>query len=152
MRRFTNFFSSTNFGRKFIALVSGLLFGAGLLISQMADPQKIINFLDITGNWDPSLMFVMMGALVVYGIGYWAIIHRRMKTVFGDAIPSRLTIPIDKHLVIGAAIFGVGWGLGGFCPGPVMTNASSMDPKIITFIIVMMIGMKVGSVIKARII
>ncbi len=134
------------------ALVCGILFGTGLVISQMVNPQKVLNFLDITGHWDPSLMFVMIGALVVYGIGYWVLIDRRLTTPLGESIPARNTNPVDKNLIIGAVLFGVGWGLSGFCPGPAMTNASSLDPKIAVFLIVMMIGMKVGSVIKSRLI
>lgn len=151
MRRIITLLSNLLFGKKIIALLSGLLFGIGLIISQMVDPQKIINFLDISGNWDPSLMFVMMGALTVYGLGYWVFVHRRVKALLGDAMPSRTDSQIDKHLVIGAVIFGLGWGLAGFCPGPVITNASSLDPKILVFIAVMMIGMKIGGVIKTRI-
>ena len=151
MRRLISQLGNLLFGKKIIALLSGLLFGIGLIISQMVNPQKIINFLDITGNWDPSLMFVMIGALAVYGLGYWVFVHRRVKALLGDAMPGRVQSKIDKQLVIGAIIFGLGWGLAGFCPGPVITHASPLDPKILVFILVMMIGMKIGGVIKTRI-
>ena len=132
--------------RKFIALGTGLMFGMGLMISQMANPQKILNFLDITGNWDPSLILVMVGALVVYGLGYWKFIYHHSKSLLGDALPQPPHARIDGKLIIGAATFGVGWGVAGLCPGPSIVNLASGDIKIIAFVAVMILGMKVGSI------
>lgn len=137
-------------GQRLIALMCGLLFGIGLMISQMVNPAKITNFLDVTGHWDPSLIFVMAGALLVYGFGYWLFVHRRLKAVFGESIPSVSSNPIDKKLIYGALLFGIGWGISGLCPGPAITNTASLDPKIIAFIFVMVVGMKFGRLLSQR--
>ena len=138
------------YSKRVMALLCGILFGIGLVISQMVNPNKVLNFLDITGNWDPSLIFVMIGALAVYGLGYWLIVDRRVSAIFGDKLPKRSQSDIDKPLLIGAVTFGIGWGMSGFCPGPAITNASSFDLKIIVFIVMMAVGMKVGDMIKAK--
>ena len=152
MKRVAKEFAMAKFAKKFIALFSGLLFGTGLVISQMVNPQKVLNFLDISGNWDPSLMFVMIGALAVYGLGYWLIVHRRTKALLGDKLPDKTQLQVDKPLVIGAVLFGLGWGLSGFCPGPAIANTTSLDLKIIAFIAVMAIGMKIGGLIKPHLV
>ena len=119
--------NSAKLFRKFIALSSGLLFGTGLVISQMVNPDKIINFLDITGNWDPSLIFVMGGALAIYGTGYWLFVHKRTKAILGETIAPTNPNPIDKNLLAGAALFGIGWGVSGLCPGPAATAAARVN-------------------------
>jgi len=103
---------------KFIlALVAGLLFGLGLSVSQMVNPDKVLNFLDVAGSWDPSLALVMMGALAVGITGFrWA--RKHDKPVLGSRFHITDKTALDKPLVFGAAIFGVGWGMTGYCPGP----------------------------------
>ena len=134
-----------------VALVSGLLFGAGLTIAQMVDPNKVLNFLDITGNWDPSLIFVMGGAITVFGLGYWTMIKNRTVSLTGNSIDIGSITIVNKPLIIGAVIFGLGWGLTGICPGPAIANISGGEPKILVFIVVMIIGMKTSEWVKNKI-
>lgn len=100
-----------------MALISGILFGIGLTLSQMTNPNKVLNFLDIAGNWDPSLAFVMLGALSVTLIFFRKILKRHTPLFDNNFYLSSKT-DIDKPLIIGAAIFGIGWGISGYCPGP----------------------------------
>ena len=102
------------------ALVSGLVFGLGLVVSQMTNPAKVLNFLDVFGAWDASLMFVMAGAIPVAAIGFALARHRHL-TVQGEDIRSPGRLGIDHRLIGGAALFGIGWGLVGFCPGPAVS-------------------------------
>lgn len=133
-----------------IALFCGLLFGAGLTVSQMVDPQKVINFLSITSNWDASLIFVMGGALAVFAGGYFAFIKKRSISLLGEKFSISANRLIDKPLLFGAVIFGLGWGISGICPGPALANISAGEPKIYVFILVMVIGMRVSEFIKSR--
>lgn len=118
----------------------GVLFGFGLIISGMSNPQKILNFLDITGNWDPSLMFVMGGAVVV-GLGGFYLASKRTEVFFGGAlhIPSRRDI--SQPLVIGSLIFGAGWGIAGLCPGPAIVALGAGHMKALVFVLAMLVGM-----------
>ena len=119
-------------------LIAGVLFGAGLAISGMTDPARVIGFLDVFGKWDPALMFVMAGAVGVYGLGMLTLRN------FGSAslkLPTGRSSPIDHRLVIGAAIFGLGWGLGGFCPGPSLANLGALRVEALIFVPAMAIGM-----------
>ncbi len=100
-----------------IALISGILFGVGLTFSQMTNPNKVINFLDLAGNWDPSLIFVMLGALSVT-LAFFSKILKRQRPLFDKEFYLSSKAAIDKPLLIGAAIFGIGWGISGYCPGP----------------------------------
>lgn len=134
--------------KSLIGLVSGLLFGFGLTISQMVNPQKVLNFLDVFGNWDPSLAFVMGGALGVFGLGYIFVIKPREQAVLGDAMPKMSSASIDKPLLAGASLFGIGWGISGVCPGPAVANFSSLNPSMLVFILFMIIGLKLGSRIR----
>jgi uncharacterized membrane protein YedE/YeeE len=126
--------------KNLLTLISGLLFGFGLLLSGMADPAKVQNFLDLFGTWDPSLAFVMGGAIAVTMPGFWLVI-RRNKPFFTDVfhLPSRTDL--DARLITGAAIFGVGWGLGGFCPGPAMTALPLAAEGTLIFVATMLTGM-----------
>ena len=129
--------------RKVLIFISGLLFGSGLVISGMTDPAKVIGFLDIFGNWDPALAFVMGGAVATFGIGL--IILRR----FGNQrsaihLPDTSSDPISKRMVIGSLIFGIGWGLGGFCPGPAIANLSVLRTEALLFVPLMLLGMVVA--------
>jgi len=125
-------------GKLILFLVAGGLFGCGLAISGMTDPARVIGFLDVTGAWDPALLFVMAGAVGIYGMG--TLLLRRFNT--GSLkLPSASSSPIDRRLVIGAAIFGLGWGLGGFCPGPALANLAALRIEALVFVPAMAIGM-----------
>jgi uncharacterized protein len=100
-----------------VSIVSGIFFGLGLALSQMTNPNKVLNFLDIAGNWDPSLLFVMVGALAITLLFFTKIL-KRPKPLFDKKFYLSDKSAIDKPLIIGAAIFGVGWGISGYCPGP----------------------------------
>jgi hypothetical protein len=125
----------------FSAFVSGLLFGIGLIIAQMTDPKKVLAFLDVTGQWDPSLILVMVAGLIVFSLGYFYLVKPLQKPLLADKffIPKRKTI--DKKLILGAVLFGLGWGLTGICPGPALTNTLTFEPKILAFIVAMLLGM-----------
>jgi uncharacterized membrane protein YedE/YeeE len=112
------------------AFVSGLIFGLGLLISGMSDPGKVIGFLDVAGNWDPSLAFVMAGAILV---GFFAFARMRRQ-----APPRR---ELDARLVAGSIVFGIGWGLAGFCPGPALVDFGAGIDKATVFVVAMLAGM-----------
>ena len=121
----------------FFCLVAGGLFGTGLAVSGMTDPARVIGFLDIFGAWDPALLFVMAGAVCVYGVGM--LILRRFKNRNLN-LPPASSSPIDRRLVIGAMIFGIGWGLGGFCPGPALANLGALRLEALVFVPTMTIG------------
>ncbi len=123
-------------GKLFLFLVAGGLFGSGLAVSGMTDPARVIGFLNVFGAWDPALLFVMSGAVGVYGLGM--LVLRRFD---GLKLPSAASSPIDRRLVFGAAIFGLGWGLGGFCPGPSLANLGALRAEALVFVPAMAIGM-----------
>lgn len=129
--------------RNLIAGISGLVFGLGLILSGMTDPHKVLGFLDITGLWDPSLAFVMGGAVLVAALAF-AITGRRGALV-------RLPVAVDRRLLLGAVLFGIGWGLAGICPGPaiVLLGSGSSDGAI--FAIGMVGGMGLFSLLDRRI-
>ena len=135
--------------KNLLTLISGLLFGCGLLLSGMADPAKVQNFLDLFGTWDPSLAFVMGGAIAVTMPGFWLVI-RRNKPFFNDVfhLPSRTDL--DARLITGAAIFGVGWGLGGFCPGPAITALPLAAEGTLIFVATMLTGMAASKYVLQR--
>ena len=122
------------------ALLSGVLFGVGLTVSRMIDPAIVIGFLDVTGAWDPSLAFVMGGALLVT-VPAFMIAKKRVRTLLNIDITMPTKNDIDASLLIGAAIFGVGWGLGGFCPGPAISALSFGLEKPLIFVTAMTVGM-----------
>ncbi len=122
------------------ALVSGLIFGVGLTISRMIDPSKIIGFLDVTGAWDPSLALVMIGALAVT-LPAFAIARRHETTLFQSKLQLPTRNDIDPPLVIGAILFGIGWGIGGFCPGPALSALAFGLIKPMVFVAAMIVGM-----------
>ncbi|WP_370635398.1 DUF6691 family protein [Polynucleobacter sp. IMCC30063] len=131
----------------------GVIFGLGLIISGMTNPQKILQFLDLTGNWDPSLIFVMLGGILV-GLAAFYLARKRTEAWFGGLIQWPKTSPIDRHLVIGSGLFGIGWGIAGFCPGPAIVALGSGHAKALVFTVMMFIGMLIyqylGSQIKKR--
>jgi uncharacterized protein len=125
-------------GKMILFFVAGGLFGTGLAISGMTDPARVIGFLDLFGAWDPALLFVMAGAVGVYGLGI--LMLRRVKNR-DLKLPSPTPSLIDRQLIVGSAIFGVGWGLGGFCPGPALANLGALRVEALLFVPAMAIGM-----------
>ncbi|MBI1620554.1 DUF6691 family protein [Aquamicrobium zhengzhouense] len=123
-----------------VNLALGLLFGGGLVVSGMADPAKVLNFLDLFGTWDPSLAFVMGGAVIVAFIGY-RLVLRRERPLAGGAFHLPTRQDIDIRILVGPAIFGVGWGLGGFCPGPAIAALGLGAPGTLAFVPAMILGM-----------
>jgi uncharacterized protein len=123
-----------------VNLALGLLFGVGLVVSGMADPAKVLNFLDLFGTWDPSLAFVMGGAVLVAFVGYRLVLKRNEPIVGGTFhLPTRRDI--DQRVIVGPAIFGLGWGIGGFCPGPALTALGLGATGTLAFVPAMIIGM-----------
>jgi len=123
----------------------GLFFGLGLILSGMTDPGKVLGFLDIAGIWDPSLALVMGGAIAV-GFFAFAIAKKRTVNFLGGALHLPKSNQIDKPLVIGAMMFGAGWGLAGFCPGPAIVSLASGQIKAAMFVVFMLVGMQVFEV------
>ena len=120
----------------------GLLFGWGLLISGMTDPSKVIGFLDLAGAWDPSLAMVMGGAIAV-GFFAFGTAKKRTSNFFGGALHLPTSRDIDKRLLLGSLLFGAGWGLAGFCPGPGIVSMADGQPKAVVFVGAMVAGMLV---------
>ena len=131
------------------ALAAGLLFGVGLAVSGMTQPEKVIGFLDVAGSWDPSMMFVMMGAMVVHVLlARW--ILRRSRPLLDTQFHLPATKTVDAKLVAGAGIFGIGWGLGGLCPGPALVNVGSGTLVPLVFLGAMALGMTVHHLLPAK--
>ena len=120
----------------------GLLFGLGLIVSGMTDPGKVLGFLDLFGAWDPSLAFVMGGAILV-GLGAFTVAKRRTTSFLGGAMHLPQRRDIDRRLVVGSLTFGVGWGLAGFCPGPALVSLGALQPKAVVFVVAMLVGMAI---------
>jgi hypothetical protein len=124
------------------AFITGLIFGVGLILSGMTDPSKVIGFLDLAGRWDPSLAFVMVGAILVGAIGY-AVARKRAAAFLGGAIRLPTSRQIDRQLVLGSLVFGAGWGLAGFCPGPAIVSLGAGQHKAVVFVAAMFAGMAI---------
>lgn len=122
------------------SLLAGLLFGLGMAISGMVDPARVTGFLDLAGVWDPSLAFVMGGALLVFMPGYFLLVKPRRRSLLGEPIVAIPAPWLDRRLIGGAALFGIGWGLVGICPGPALSLISSGQPMIMLFIAAMVAG------------
>ena len=120
-----------------IALIAGSIFGAGLVVGGMTMPSKVRGFLDFTGSWDPTLIFVMGGAVVVHFIAY-RLIRGRAHPVLAERFQLPTRKDLDLRLIVGAALFGVGWGLGGFCPGPAITSTLSGSASVFVFLAAML--------------
>jgi uncharacterized membrane protein YedE/YeeE len=131
-------FQSTKKG--FLYLVCGVFFGAGLSLSGMTDQNKVLGFLDLFGNWDPSLIFVMVGGICVTFVGY-KLIFKRSSPLLGDVFMLPASKVIDKNLVMGALLFGVGWGLYGYCPGPAIASLAYLHWETLLFVAAMVGGM-----------
>ena len=134
--------------RILIALVSGLIFGAGLVISEMVNPVKVQNFLDLFGNWDPSLAVVMGGAVGVTLISSRFILKRKTP-IFAERFYMALKTSVDSRLFIGASLFGIGWGLSGYCPGPGLVNALINPSEALVFLPALVIGGFIGQKLSA---
>ena len=119
---------------------AGLLFGIGLMLSGMTDPGKVLGFLDLFGQWDPSLALVMGGAILV-GFFAFAVAKKRTSTFLGGVLRFPTNFDIDKKLILGSLLFGAGWGLAGFCPGPALVSMADGQPKALVFVIAMLAGM-----------
>ncbi len=122
------------------AAVAGLVFGLGLLISGMASPEKVLGFLDLAGPWDPSLALVMGGAIAVGLLGF-ALVRKRSTSVLGEPMQMPTRKDIDAPLVVGASLFGIGWGLAGYCPGPALVGVTAGIPSALIFTVAMLAGM-----------
>ena len=131
------------------SLLSGLVFGLGLIVSGMADPAKVLGFLDVTGHWDPSLAFVMAGAIAV-GVLAFAAAGRRTRSVLGAEMRLPTARGIDRRLVAGSMLFGIGWGIAGFCPGPALVSLGMGEAKALIFVAAMLAGMGVFEFLERR--
>ena len=133
-----------NITTSLVALLAGLVFGLGLILSGMGNPAKVQNFLDIFGTWDPSLGLVMGGAIAVGLIAFtWAKRRaaRNLPALLGDPMQLPIATAVDRRLLTGAALFGAGWGLAGFCPGPAVMNLATLQPEVWLFVAAMLVGM-----------
>ena len=124
------------------AFLTGLLFGLGLLVSGMANPAKVLGFLDLAGAWDPSLALVMAGAVVV-GLAAFRVADGRRRSLLAQPMRIPANRSIDRRLLLGSLGFGIGWGLAGFCPGPALVALGAGEPKAVVFVIAMLAGMAI---------
>ncbi|MEO8876495.1 MAG: YeeE/YedE family protein [Polyangiaceae bacterium] len=132
-----------------IAFGAGILFAAGLCISGMTDPMKVQNFLDFSGTWDPSLAFVMGGAILVHvGVARWAL--RAKKPLVAERFAWPELTKIDARLVVGAVLFGIGWGISGYCPGPALTSVGAASRPLLAFLAAMLLGTLAGRIFLDR--
>ena len=131
------------------AFLAGVIFGIGLLVSGMANPEKVLGFLDLAGAWDPSLMLVMGGAVSV-GFVAFTVAHRRAESLLGQPMRLPDRRDIDAPLVLGSLCFGIGWGLAGFCPGPALVASGALEMKALVFVAAMIAGMAIYELIERR--
>ena len=124
------------------SFLCGLIFGSGLMISGMTQPAKVLGFLDVFGRWDPTLAAVMAGALAISSVGY-ALARRQIRPVIAAQHFWPKRTDIDRSLVVGSMLFGIGWGLAGLCPGPALENLASLSPRVFIFVMAMIAGMSV---------
>ncbi len=127
-------------------LFSGALFGFGMAFSGMIDPAKVIGFLDFAGQWDPSLAFVMGGALLVFLPSYHLLIKPRSQSINGENLCLPASQHLDSRLMSGAAVFGIGWGLAGVCPGPAVTSVALGSIEVVLFLVAMLVGSLMANV------
>lgn len=124
---------------KLVALSCGTIFGIGLVISQMINPAKVLGFLNVFGEWDPSLAFVMIGALIVSS-PLFHLFKKKEKPIFSESFSISQNKEIDKKLIIGSILFGAGWGLAGLCPGPAISSIALFNVSSVTFVTAMFVG------------
>lgn len=131
------------------SLLSGLLFGFGLIVSGMSNPARVLNFLDFSANWDATLAFVMGGAIAIAAPGiYW--VRKRNKPLFADNFDIPTSKVIDSKLITGSAMFGIGWGISGFCPGPAVVAIASLQSDVLLFVGAMVVGMLAQHFVTAK--
>jgi uncharacterized membrane protein YedE/YeeE len=133
----------------FVALLVGAVFGIGLIVSGMADPAKVLGFLDLFGNWNPSLALVMGGAVMV-GMVAFALARRRTVSLLGQQMRMPAATQVDRRLVGGGLLFGIGWGIAGFCPGPALVALGMGEQKALVFVAAMLLGMGVFEMLERR--
>ncbi len=133
----------------FASLLAGLVFGLGLIVSGMANPAKVLGFLDLAGEWDPSLAFVMAGAIAV-GMAGFMLARRRAVSLLGAEMRLPSSRHIDRRLVAGSLLFGIGWGVAGFCPGPGLVALGMGEAKALIFVAAMLVGMGVFELFERR--
>lgn len=127
---------------KLAALVAGIAFGLGLVISGMTDPLKVIAFLKLAPGWNPALIFVMGSALLTSAVGF-AIARRRAAPFFAELFMAPTKTDLDARLLVGAGLFGVGWGLSGYCPGPAIVGAFTLDSRALAFMLAFLVGLAI---------
>ena len=133
----------------FMSIFAGILFALGLGISGMTQPQKVTSFLNFLGDWDPSLIFVMLGATVTYLVGHLVVL-KRPAPILGSRFQLPTRRDIDRPLVLGSALFGLGWGMVGFCPGPALVSMVTGMDSVVIFVLAMGVGMYVFEVLEQR--
>ncbi len=135
--------------QRLTTLISGLLFGAGLTISGMVNPAKVINFLDFAGKFDATLLLVFAAGVAVAMVGYY-FTFKRSKPLFADRFHLPTIFAVDRRLLIGAAIFGIGWGLTGYCPGPAIASLAYLQPISFVFLVAMAIGALAANLVREQ--
>jgi len=133
----------------FASLLAGLVFGLGLIVSGMANPAKVLGFLDLGGNWDPSLAFVMAGAIAVGAVAF-TVANRRSRSMLGAEMRLPSARHLDRRLILGSMLFGIGWGVAGFCPGPALVSLGMGEVKALVFVAAMLVGMGVFELFERR--
>lgn len=133
----------------FTSLLAGLVFGIGLIVSGMANPAKVLGFLDLAGPWDPSLAFVMGGAILV-GLVAFYVGGKRTRSLLGAEMKMPTARGIDRRLIVGSTLFGIGWGVAGFCPGPALVALGMGEMKAVIFVAAMLVGMGVFELLEWR--
>lgn len=131
------------------ALVTGLVFGIGLIIAGMANPAKVLAFLDLAGKWDPSLALVMVGGIAASAMGFF-FARKRPRALLGDAMQIPLNRAVDKRLLFGSALFGIGWGIAGICPGPALVLLGTGSIKGAVFVAAMLVGMGLFALLERK--
>lgn len=136
--------------RLFLIFISGMIFGAGLSMSGMTNPEKVQNFLSISQSWDPSLIFVMIGAIIVAATGF-QIAKLKQKPIYSASFPNlNANKTIDFRLIIGSIIFGIGWGLSGYCPGPAVANIATMKTEVLVFLCSLLLGSNITRILTSK--
>jgi len=136
---------------KIVSFISGIIFGVGLSVSNMINPEKVLGFLDLFGSWDPSLIFVMMGAIII-SAPVFLLFRSKNKPLFADNFTIPTLKSIDRNLIIGSSIFGIGWGLVGFCPGPAISSLALLNTYSVYFVLSMVGGFLLTELVNRTII